>query len=129
MTNAFAQREFRHVLVSLIDEPQLAARTEMDEQKLEELTRDIRAIGILEPLLLVQTGERYEVIAGHRRRVAAGRAGLVDVPAIVYATRDAALERVKYSENRFREELNAADEALFFSELLERDCGGDVDKL
>jgi ParB/RepB/Spo0J family partition protein len=126
---AALQREFRELPIGLIDEPVLAARSAMDETALDELAADIRLKGVLQPLIVAKTGDRYEVIAGHRRRVAAGRAGLAAVPCIVYPSKDAALEGVKYSENRFREELGPADEAILFSELLERDCGGDVDRL
>ena len=126
---ASIKREFREIPIGLIDEPALAARSSMDDTALEELAADIRRKGLLQPMIVAATGDRYEVIAGHRRRIACGRAGLVAAPCIVYASRDAALEGVKYSENRFREDLGAADEAILFSELLERDCGGDVDRL
>lgn len=123
------RREFREIPIGLIDEPVLPSRSSMDEHALDELVTDIRAKGLLQPIAVVSVGERYEVIAGHRRRVASGRAGLAAMPCIVYPDRAAALEGVKYSENRFREDLNPADEAIWFSELLERDCGGDVDRL
>ena len=122
-------REFREVPLGLIDAPELASRTTMDESLLDELTASIRSIGLVNPITLARTGDRYEVIAGHRRTLAARRAGLAAVPSIVYPTIDAALEAIKYAENRHREELNPADEAIWFHELLERDCGGDVDRL
>lgn len=129
MSLATAVREFRELPIGLIDEPTLAARSSMDDTALEELAADISLKGLLQPLIVARVGERYEVIAGHRRRLACGRAGLAAAPCIVYASKEAALEGVKYSENRFREELGPADEAILFSELLERDCGGDVDRL
>lgn len=101
----------------------------MDEDKLDELAVSIRAIGLQQPMIVARLGERYEVIAGHRRRLACARAGLAAAPCIVYPDKTAALESVKYAENRFREDLNPADEAIWFSELLERDCGGDIEKL
>ena len=52
------------------------------------------------------------VVAGHRRFLAAQRAGLVVVPADVYPTKAAALEAVKHAENRFREEMSAAEEKV-----------------
>jgi ParB/RepB/Spo0J family partition protein len=122
-------REYREIPVGLIDDPQFPARGSMDEEKLEQLTADVRAKGVLVPINVARNGERYEVIAGHRRRIAAARAGLVVIPCVVYPSRDQALEAVKYSENRHREDLNAAEEAIWFAELLERDCHGDVDEL
>lgn len=117
------------VPLGLIDAPALPARLAMDETKLDELTANVRVNGILQRLILARVGERFEVIAGHRRFMAAGRAGLVCVPADVYADKTEALEAAKYAENRFREEMSAAEEASYFSELLERDCGGDIDRL
>ncbi len=51
---------------------------------IDELTEQIRASGVLEPVILRKTeGGRYECLAGHRRRKAAGRAGLETIPAII----------------------------------------------
>src|SRR6266480_2550247 len=53
-------------------------------QRLEELTQSVREFGLLQPLLVRQEGERYVVIAGGRRLVAARRAGLTEVPVVVH---------------------------------------------
>lgn len=129
MTAIDRARTFAEIPLGLIDAPALASREAMDEEKLDELARDIRAKGVLQPLLLARVDDRYEVVAGHRRLLASTRAGLATVPALVYASKTAALEGAKYSENRYREELSPAEEAIWFAELLERDCGGDVDRL
>lgn len=129
MNVAAIPREFLEVPLSLIDAPPLPARSTMDEIKLDELTDSIRRNGVVQPLALARRGERFDVIAGHRRSLASRRAGLVVVPAIVYPNTDAALEAIKFAENRHREELNPADEAIYFSELLEQQCDGDTDKL
>jgi ParB/RepB/Spo0J family partition protein len=121
--------EFRELPVGLINPPTLPSRATMDEQALDELTDNIRLNGLLQPLIVARLKDRYEVVAGHRRYMACVRAGLVAAPCMVYPSVDAATERLKYAENRFREDLNPADEALWFAELLERDHGGDVDKL
>lgn len=129
MNLAEIKREFREVPLALVDEPQLPSRGSMDDVALEELTESIRDVGLLQPVILAHHGERFEVVAGHRRTVASRRAGLVTYPAIVYPSLDVALEALKYAENRHREELSAGDEAIWFAELLERHAEGDVDKL
>lgn len=121
--------EPREIPVGLIDEPELPARMSMNEDKFDELCSSIRKLGILQRLLLAQKGDRYEVIAGHRRFRAAQRVGLAAVPADVYPTKAAALEGVKHAENRFREDLTAAEEAIYFSELLAGAAAGDVDRV
>jgi ParB family chromosome partitioning protein len=129
MTADATPREFKELPLGLLDDPELPSRTSMDDTAMDELTSSIRANGLLQPIIAARTGDRFEVIAGHRRRIACARAGLVAAPCIIYPSKDAAHMAIQYAENRFREELNAADEALLFAELLERDCGGDVDVL
>lgn len=124
-----ARREYREIPIAAIDPPRLASRATMDEAQLEELARDIARNGVISPLSVGRVGDRYEVVAGHRRLMAASRARLAAVPCVVYASVDAAHEAIKFAENKYREDLNPADEALWFTELLERDCGGDVDRL
>lgn len=123
------QVESRDIPIGLIDEPRLTARMTMDEGKLEELASNIRHNGLLEPLVVFPEGERYRVAAGHRRLLASRRAGLVAVPCRVYNTREQFMEAAKHGENRFREEMTAAEEAVYFDELLERDFNGDTDAL
>jgi len=120
---------FREVPIAQIDEPENPTRSEMDDQKLDELARDIRLRGILQPLGLVTSGDRFQVVYGHRRLMASQLAGLVTVPARVWSSREAALDGAQYAENRFREDINPADEADWFADLLERKCHGDVEQL
>jgi ParB/RepB/Spo0J family partition protein len=123
------KREFREVPTGLIDEPSRASRSSIDEDYIDELALDIRLKGLLEPILIGRKSDRYEVIAGHCRLLACRRAGLVVIPCLVYPSTDVELEGVKYSENRFRRDLPAAQEAIYFAEILETDAAGDVDKL
>lgn len=121
--------ESRDIPIGLIDEPELPMRNDMPDEGLDELSADIRRKGVLQPLIVAPQADRYRVIAGHRRWHAAKRAGLAAVPCRVYASPPADLEGLKYSENRHREDVNPADEALYFAQVLERDCGDDVDRL
>lgn len=121
--------EPRDVPIGLIDAPVNPARISMDEEKLDELAQSIRKLGIIQRLVIARTGDRYEVIAGHRRLLAATRVGLAVVPADVYPSKDAALEGIKHAENRFREEMTAAEEAVYFDELLNGPAAGDVDRV
>lgn len=129
MTIAAVPVEFCLVRLERVDDPKLPSRTSMNDEKLEELAENIRANGLLQPLLVARVGDRFEVVAGHRRRIACQRAGLMDVPCLVYPGRDDALDAVQAAENYHREDLSPGDEALWFSDLLERKCGGDIEKL
>lgn len=121
--------ENRDLELALVDDPELPARETMDEAMLEELARSIGAIGLIEPICVKPVAGRWEVIAGHRRYLASKMAGLVRVPARIYPDDPAIVDAVKLHENTKREDLNAADEAVWFAQLLEGQAGGDVDRL
>lgn len=129
MNLATEPRAFKELPLGLIDDPELPSRTTMDDDAMDELVASIRAIGLQQPMIVHRYGERFNIIAGHRRLLACKRAGLAVAPCLIYPTKDTAQIAIQYAENRFREELNPADEALLFAELLEGDCGGDVDVL
>lgn len=129
MTIATYSRELLELELALIDDPELPSRTEMDDEKLEQLVESIRANGLIQPIVVARIGDRYEVIAGHRRRLACLRAGLAKVPCIVYPDKSVDLLTIQAHENTRREDLNPADEGLWFTQLLDERCGGDIDKL
>jgi ParB/RepB/Spo0J family partition protein len=122
-------RTYREIAIAMIRPPALPARTRMDEEKLESLTAKIRSHGFQSVIGVCPIGDDFEVIFGHRRRLAAERAGLAAIPCFVYPTREKGLEALKHMENAEREELRPTEEAIYFDELLHRDCGGDTDTL
>jgi ParB/RepB/Spo0J family partition protein len=115
-----AAPEFRQVPIGCIDEPVLPSRTTMDEQLMDELTASIRSLGFISVLVVVAIGDRFRVVAGHRRTIAARRAGVAVLPCFVYPSEGAALDAIQHAENRHREALTVTDEAIWFAELLEK---------
>jgi ParB family chromosome partitioning protein len=95
-------------------------REEMDDTSLEDLKRSILEKGVLQPLILRQVGDGFELIAGERRYRAAKEAQLKVVPAIVMdvAAPEEMLE-LSLIENIQREDLNPIDEAKAFKRLME----------
>jgi ParB family chromosome partitioning protein len=126
---ALGDHESRLLPIGALMEPPNPSRTTMDEQKLEELATSIRSLGVKSHLIVLAVDDRFEIIAGHRRYYAARAAGLREVPCDVYVDRERANEAVQHAENRFREDLTATDEAIWFDELLERKFSGDLDAL
>lgn len=122
-------REWKDLPTSLLDAPEIDARLHRDPELLQELANDIARRGVILPLAVVRTGERYEVVDGFRRLLASKLAGLVVVPCGVYPTKELALEGVKYAANMLRETMSAAEEAIFFKELYEGECQHDVDRI
>jgi ParB family chromosome partitioning protein len=95
-------------------------RDHFDEDALAALTASVREIGILQPILVRQTGEsEFELIAGERRWRAARRAGLDTIPAIIrHASEGESLQQALI-ENLNREQLNALEEAAGYQQLIE----------
>jgi ParB/RepB/Spo0J family partition protein len=129
VSRASFAHEYREIPIACLRAPSLPARTRIDEEKLESLTRRIREHGFQSVIGVFPVDEAFEVVFGHRRLLAATRAGVAALPCFVYATRDAGLEALKYTENAEREQMRPTEEAIYFSELLERDCGGDTTTL
>jgi ParB family transcriptional regulator, chromosome partitioning protein len=129
VNGAQAAREFIELELALVDDPALPSRSDMDDDKLEDLAASIRAIGLQQPIIVARVGDRFEVIAGHRRRLGCLRAGVTRVPCVVYASKTIDLLTIQAHENARREDLNPADEGIWFAELLEQVCGNDIEKL
>lgn len=121
--------EFMDVDLDLVDSPDDAMRQTFDPAKMDELIASIQQTGLINPPSLVREGSRFRVVEGHRRTVACVSAGLSIIPAKVYPEGTPNEEVIKNHENAFREDVNAAEEAVYFSKLLDTKCGGDVMKL
>jgi ParB family chromosome partitioning protein len=95
-------------------------RLQIDETRLDELTRSIKANGVIQPILVRRADEGYHIIAGERRWRAAQRAGLLRVPVVVREVTAADNEKVleiALIENIQREDLNAIEEATAYRRL------------
>lgn len=93
-------------------------RTNFNETELEELADSIKEHGILQPLIVRQQGDKYEIIAGERRYQAAKIAGLTEVPAIVRDVDDQTVIELALIENLQRSDLNPIEEAKGYKQLL-----------
>lgn len=93
-------------------------RTIMNKEALKELTANVKANGVLEPIVLRKDGAKLHLVAGARRLQAAKDAGLKTIPANVMELTEQEAERVQAIENLHREDLNPADEAEMFEKLL-----------
>jgi ParB family transcriptional regulator, chromosome partitioning protein len=103
-------------------------RLQMEEGPLAELAQSIRVNGIIQPILVRRSGDRFEIIAGERRWRAAQMAGLLRAPVIVRETGDDQLLQVALIENIQRENLNPIDEATAYRRLLD-ECAMTQDAL
>ena len=98
----------------------LQPRGQFDQARLEDLAQSIKATGIIQPIIVRKTGDRFQIIAGERRWRAAQLAGLARVPVIVrdvQAGQERSLLEMALIENIQRENLNPIDEALAYRRL------------
>jgi ParB family chromosome partitioning protein len=86
-------------------------------ERLAELAQSIRANGIIQPLVVRQAGDRYQLVAGERRWRAAKLAGFQDVPVVVRDIPDERLLEITLIENIQREDLNPIETANAFERL------------
>jgi ParB/RepB/Spo0J family partition protein len=112
--------ELRVIPLGLIDEPELPAREAMDSEAMQDLKNSLRDIGLLSPIVVVERGSRYRVVAGHRRLLAARDLRWEQIRCLVYPEGWANDAAAMLHENTMREELNPAQEAVFFAELLDK---------
>ena len=95
-------------------------RVKIDSEALEELTRSVRAHGVVQPVIVRPVGaDRYELVAGERRWRAAQAAGLESVPAMVREVSDEVALSIAIIENIQREDLTPLEEARGVARLIE----------
>ncbi len=96
-------------------------RLQIDDARLDDLARSIRAHGIIQPIVVRKVGTRYEIIAGERRWRAAQRAGLLKVPVVVREGGDGDKKMLEMAliENIQREDLNPIEEAIAYQRLVD----------
>lgn len=107
------------VKISNVEPNRDQPRKQFDEDALLELSESIKQYGILQPLLVSNKKDYYEIIAGERRWRAAKLAGLKEVPVIVKEFSAQELVEISLIENIQREDLNPIEEALAYKRLLE----------
>ena len=97
-------------------------RTEFDEAALDELANSIRQLGLIQPITVKRSGDKYIIISGERRWRASERAGLEVLPAYIREVDDTTLHAMALVENIQREDLNAIEISLGMRRLVE-ECG------
>jgi len=99
----------------------LQPRKTFDQQNLEELTNSIKERGIIQPIIVRKSENyrnKYEIIAGERRWLAAQNAGLHEVPVVVTEANDLKSLEFAIVENVQRQDLNPIEEAQGYEKLI-----------
>lgn len=107
------------VAITKVEPNRKQPRKYFDEDALQELADSIKQFGLLQPILVQDRKEYYEIIAGERRWRAARLAGLKEVPVIIKNYSDQEIVEIALIENIQREDLNPIEEAQAYKRLLE----------
>ena len=113
------QDAVRMLPIRLIDPNRDQPRRSFDEDALRELAASIEAVGVIQPIIVAEVGERYSIIAGERRYRASRMAGLDEIPAIVRNWDEQRRLEASLIENLQRDDLNPIEEALGVKRLME----------
>ncbi len=108
-----------YLKTSLISNNRFQPRVNYDDEKLEELKSSIREKGVLQPILVREQGDQYEVVAGERRLRAAKALEMEEIPVIIKDVSDQEALVIALVENIQREELNAIEEGEAYKKLIE----------
>ncbi len=106
-------------------------RKESGDAGMAELTQSIKETGVITPILVRPrdvAGNRYQIVAGHRRTAAAIKAGLEEIPAMIKNLTDEEVAEIQMVENLQREDLHPLDEAVGYKRLVV-EYGADIPEL
>lgn len=106
------------VKITMLEPNREQPRKNFDEDSLMELAESIKQFGLLQPILVQDRKDHYEIVAGERRWRAAKIAGLKEVPVIIKNLSEQEIVEISLIENIQRENLNPIEEAQAFKRLL-----------
>lgn len=111
---------FKKVNVNLIDRPTDVARLDIDKSEIEELARSINTQGLLQPIVINKTGNRFEVVAGDRRLMAVKSLHQTTVMARVVEIGKKEVALARAAENLQRQNLTPIEEALQYDGMYKK---------
>ncbi|MEL6316446.1 MAG: ParB/RepB/Spo0J family partition protein, partial [Pseudomonadota bacterium] len=112
-----------YMAIDLISPNPDQPRKYFDETELDELSKSIRAKGVIQPILVrksPQDSGRYEIVAGERRWRAAQRANIHEIPVVIRELDEKSALEIAIIENVQRSDLNPIEEAFGYNLLMER---------
>lgn len=111
--------EVRMLPIRLIDPNKEQPRRSFNEEAMQELCASIRAVGVIQPIIVAPMGDRYRIIAGERRYRASRMADLDEIPAIVRDWDQQRQMEAALIENLQRDDLNPIEEAMGVRRLMD----------
>lgn len=120
INKAVEEKDGKETLVKItsVEPNRKQPRKNFDEDALQELADSIKQFGLLQPILVQDRKDHYEIIAGERRWRAAKLAGLKEIPVIIRDYSEQEIMEISLIENIQREDLNPIEEAQAYKRLL-----------
>jgi len=109
--------DLRHIKISEIVVDPEQPRKQFDESELNELSESIRIHGVLQPIVVIPHGSKYQIVAGERRYRASKLAGLDKIPALVRTMSGQKKLELSLIENVQRKDLNVMEIATAYQKL------------
>lgn len=106
------------LLADIIPNPN-QPRKNFNSESIKELSKSIKANGVIQPILVVKSNDKYVIVAGERRYRASKLVGLTRIPAIVKDLTKKQIDEIALIENIQREDLNPIEEAKAYKRLLD----------
>lgn len=118
--NGSGKKEAQETLVkiTMVEPNRKQPRKTFDEDSLQELSDSIKQVGLIQPILVQDKKDHYEIIAGERRWRASKMAGLKEIPVIIRDYTEQEIMEISLIENIQREDLNPIEEAQAYKRLL-----------
>lgn len=119
LTKSTPEASEKTVKIEKIEPNREQPRQKFDEESLAQLADSIKRYGVIQPIVVREKGDFYEIIAGERRWRAARQAGLKEIPVIVKPYTESQSVEIALIENIQRENLNPIEEAQAYERLLD----------
>lgn len=120
--------KYKILSLDRLRDPSLPIREDITPEGVSDLVESIREVGILEPLLVRQDGNMFEVVAGHRRFFAAQLLHLTEAPVLIIDVNETEAETLKLHENTAREDVSPLAWAKYLLRLKQQ-LNLDTDKI
>ena len=118
-TDKVSPGNINFVKVESVEVNPFQPRTEFDPEALRELSESIRLQGLIQPITVRKSGDKYQLISGERRLRASKMAGLTEIPAYIRTANDQQMLEMALIENIQRENLNSIEVALSFQRMID----------
>ena len=110
----------KNISMDLIKLNPYQPRQEFDDKSLDELSQSIQEHGLIQPILVREENDKYQIVAGERRYKAAMKAGFNKIKAIVSNFNDQEMMEIALIENLQRQDLNSIEEAQAYQKLINK---------